>query len=91
MVDYNDVFNQPREYFFIQYKHFRKIIGDSRYDLDRMDAEYEELAKAYFRCKMEQRDIELFKVISDEWERRRMYMVMNGYGRKEVEVEDEEE
>ena len=75
---YYNTQNQDRELFVKQYHHFRKIMCSTEYTIEEKDREFQNLAQAYIRCKLEESDIVTFQSISQEFEMRKMYEVTNG-------------
>jgi len=66
---------QPRELFIKQMLYFRKIMGSTAYTLEQKEKEFENVAQAYFRCKLNEGDADLFIALKDEFDRRSIYEV----------------
>lgn len=66
---------QPRELFVKQMLYFRKVMGSTTYTLEQKEKEFENVAQAYFRCKLNEGDAELFMALTEEFNRRSIYEI----------------
>ena len=64
---------QDRELFIKQVMFFRKVMCSTKYTLEQKEIAFEHLAEAYLRCNLNQSDIDLFVMTSEEFERRSLY------------------
>jgi len=64
---------QDRELFIKQIHYFRKVMGSTAYTPSQKEIAFGHLAEAYLRCKLNQNDIDLFVMTSEEFERRQQY------------------
>ena len=64
---------QERELFHKQLIHFRNIMCSTAFTLEQKEKEFGYLAEAYFRCKLNQNDIDFFVLTKEEFDRRSIY------------------
>ncbi len=70
---YNNVQDQDRDFFIQQYHHFRNIMTSKNTTLMEITDEFDEFTKSYFRCKVIESDITLFKATMLEFQMRINY------------------
>jgi hypothetical protein len=68
---------QDRELFHKQVIYFRSVMCSTKYTREQKEIAFENLAETYLRCKLNQDDITLFVMTSEEFERRSLYELFN--------------
>jgi hypothetical protein len=68
--------DQPRELFHKQFLHYMEIMGSTKYSIEQKEEEYNNLADAYFRCKLTDGDKAVFQGATRDFNYRIMMEMM---------------